>query len=226
MTRVYALKMTDFYTSEQRSLQDEFDSRALADRLEAFIVPGVLDDHQRRFVADRDFFFLSTVNASGEPTVSYKGGAAGFVTVVDPGTLAFPLYDGNGMFLSAGNVSETGKVGLLFIDFETPQRLRVQGHASIDRDDPLLASFPGAILVCRVAVTSAFVNCARYIHKHTRVQDSPYVPDERGEQPVPAWKRIDAMQDALGDADRARVEDAGGPITVQEYGSRLMAGES
>lgn len=220
--------MTDSssYTDEQRALQDQFGSRALADRLEDAIIATELDEHQQRFVTSRDFFFLSTVNAAGEPTVSYKGGGRGLVSVIDPSTLAFPFYDGNGMFLSAGNVSATGKVGLLFIDFETPQRLRVQGTATIAADDELLDVYPGALLVCRVAITSAFVNCARYIHKHTRVQDSPYVPDARGEQPVASWKRIDGMQDVISDADRAKVADAGGTITEREYGTRLLAGES
>lgn len=216
----------EFYSAEHRALQDDFDSRALADRLEMAIVRPELDEHQQRFVTSRDFFYLATVTAEGEPTVSYKGGEVGLVDVVDPSTLAFPIYDGNGMFLSAGNISQTGKVGLLFIDIETPQRLRVQGTASIDRDDPLLASHPGALLICRVAVTSAFVNCARYIHKHTRVQDSRYVPDERGEQPVASWKRIDGMQDVIGDDDRARVDEAGGTITEREYGAKLLAGET
>jgi uncharacterized protein YecE (DUF72 family) len=67
------------------------------------------------------------VDGSGQPTCSYRGGDPGFVKVVEPGTIAFPSYDGNGMFLSMGNIRATAKVGLLFIDFETPHRLRVQG---------------------------------------------------------------------------------------------------
>lgn len=215
-----------FYSPEQRRLQDQFESRPLADRLELAIVNDTLADHQQAFIAGRDFFFLSTVTNDGEPTVSYKGGPVGLVTVVDPQTLAFPFYDGNGMFLSAGNISATNKVGLLFIDLETPQRVRVQGAATIDPDDPLLTSYPGAVLICRVAITSAFINCGRYIHKHARVAPSPYVPDEQGNQPVASWKRIDDLQDVMTDADRARVEDAGGVITEREYGAKLMAGES
>lgn len=220
--------MTDanFYTAPQRSLQDQFDSRPLADRLELAIVQPELDDRHTSFISTRDFFYLATVNAHGEPTVSYKGGGVGVVTVVDSTTLAFPIYDGNGMFLSAGNMADTGKVGLLFMDFETPQRVRVQGDATVDADDELLASYPGALLICRVAVTSAFVNCARYIHKHTRVESSQYVPDENGEQPLPSWKRIDGIQDVLSDDVKARVADAGGIITDQDYGEKLMQGES
>jgi len=215
-----------FYTAPQRSLQDRFDSRPLADRLQLAIVEPELDDRHTSFITTRDFFYLATVDASGSPTVSYKGGGVGVVSVVDSTTLAFPIYDGNGMFLSAGNMEDTGKVGLLFMDFETPQRVRVQGDASIHADDELLANYPGALLMCRVEITSVFVNCARYIHKHTRVDSSPYVPDDNGDQPLPSWKRIDGIQDVLDPTTHARVEDAGGVITDQQYGERLMQGES
>ena len=220
--------MTDaeFYSAPQRSLQDQFASRPLADRLELAIVEPQLADHQSVFITSRDFFYLATVNSDGEPTVSYKGGGVGVVSVLDPTTLAFPIYDGNGMFLSAGNMADTGKVGLLFMDFETPQRVRVQGDASISSDDDLLANYPGALLICRIAITNVFVNCARYIHKHTRVEASPYVPDETGAQPLASWKRIDGIQSVLDPAVQAQVADAGGVITDQDYGEKLMKGES
>lgn len=216
----------EFYTEAQRAVQDEFESRPLADRLEAAIVATELSDHHAGFIATRDFFYLATVNADGEPTVSHKGGDVGTVKVIDPKTLAFPIYDGNGMFLSAGNVSDTGKVGLLFIDYETPQRVRVQGDASVHADDELLGEWPGAQLVVRVAVTRTFLNCARYIAKYKRVEASPYVPDENGDQPYPSWKRIDGLQDVLPPNDTGRAEAEGGVITEQEYGAALVQGQS
>lgn len=215
-----------FYSPEQRQLQDDYERRAMADRMvEAIVAPTIAEMHQA-FIESRDFFYLATVNASGEPTVSYKGGPVGVVKVVDEQTLAFPFYDGNGMFLSAGNVSATSQVGLLFMDFETPHRVRVQGTASLHADDPLLEAFPGALTICRVAVTAAFVNCARYVHKHARVESSPYVPGENGEQPLPSWKRIDGLQDVLPDDDRARVADEGGTIAEHEYAEKLITGTS
>ena len=62
---------------------------------------------------------------------------------LDERTLAFPSYDGNGMYLSLGNLLRNPQVGLLFIDFASPKRLRVNGIASIDEDDPLLAAYAG-----------------------------------------------------------------------------------
>jgi len=215
-----------FYTDAQRTIQDQFDSRPLADAIEDAIVATELDELHTGFISSRDFFFLSTVNGDGEPTVSYKGGGQGLVTVVDNRSLAFPAYDGNGMFLSVGNISETAKIGMLFIDFETPNRVRVQATATFHTDDELLNSYPGAIGIVRAAVDRVFLNCARYIHKHERVSTSPYVPDHQGEQPVPTWKRIDVLQDALHPDERAKTEEAGGVITEQDYGIALITGES
>ncbi|MEE2783394.1 MAG: pyridoxamine 5'-phosphate oxidase family protein [Pseudomonadota bacterium] len=216
----------DFYTDSQRKLQDAFESRSLADAVKTAIVTDELNDAHIPFIASRDFFFLSTVNEHGEPTVSYKGGAPGTVTVVDTKTLVFPAYDGNGMFLSFGNIVDTAKIGLLFIDFETPNRVRVQATATFHREDPLLGEYPGAIGIVRAHVDKVFQNCARYIHKHQRTAASPYVPDEQGEQPYATWKRIDILQDHLQPRDRGRAEQAGGTITEEDYINALMRGES
>jgi predicted pyridoxine 5'-phosphate oxidase superfamily flavin-nucleotide-binding protein len=131
--------MSSLYGETHRQLQDQFDSRTLADTLEAVIVQPILDDETIAFIQARPFFFLSTVNADGQPTVSHKGGAPGFVRVLDPTTIAFPSYDGNGMFLSMGNIAADARIGMLFIDFETPQRVRVHATATFRSDDPLLA---------------------------------------------------------------------------------------
>jgi predicted pyridoxine 5'-phosphate oxidase superfamily flavin-nucleotide-binding protein len=169
-------------------------------------------------------FFLATVDDRGQPTCSYKGGDPGFVRVLDPGTLAFPIYDGNGMFLSLGNLAATAKVGMLFIDFETPHRLRVQGVASVDRKDHLLEQFTGADAIVRVAVSQIFVNCSRYVHRYQRVAGSRYVPRAGCDVPFAEWKRIDLVQEALPPRDAGRTDQAGGTITVEEYEAKRAAG--
>jgi len=213
------------YSESQRKLQDEFDSRNLAEALEHGIVNQNLDERQMAFVASRDFFFLATVTSSGEPTVSYKGGGVGLVTVLDPCTLAFPAYDGNGMMLSWGNIEDTAKIAMLFIDFETPNRLRVQATATLHREDELLVKYPGAFVIVRASIDSCFVNCARYIHRHERVADSKYVPADDGSQPFATWKRIDVMQPVLSPEDQAAAQETG-VISEAEYGAKLLAGES
>jgi uncharacterized protein len=217
--------MSVIYGPDHRSLQDEHDSRRLADLWRTMLIHGELAPEEQAFVAACDFFFLATVDAEGKPTVSYKGGAPGFVRLLDAKTLAFPGYDGNGMFLSAGNIAENRSVGLLFIDFTTPRRLRVQGEAELVRSGPLVESFPGAAYAVTVAVTDAFVNCGRYIHKMARVEPSRYVPDAAGEQPLADWKRIDAVQPHLPERDRRPAAQAGA-LSMEEYGAKAAAGDA
>ena len=212
------------YTDSQRDLQDKFETRALADTLDHSIVQSELDDAACAFIEERVFFFLTTVSSEGEPTVSHKGGPKGTVKVLDPQTLVFPAYDGNGMFLSLGNIADTGKIGLLFMDFETPHRVRVQASATIVQDQSLLAAFPGAIAVVKAHIDRTFVNCARYIHKYKRVESSRHVPDDAGEQPLASWKRIKGMGPLLSSEDQARAE--GQEISAQDYADLLARGDS
>ncbi len=218
--------MSKFYGAEHRKLQDEFETRGLADLMENGVMHAEFVPNEIEFIHSRDMFFLSTVDPAGRPTVSYKGGAPGFVRVVGASSLIFPWFDGNGMFYSAGNLSETSKVGLLFIDFAKPNRLRVQGEARIERDASLLASYPGALFVVVVQSESIWVNCPRYVHRYEKVADSKYLPDAQGQAPLPGWKRIGVVQDALAPGDRERVVSAGGVIDQAAYGDLLAKGDA
>ncbi|MBI3805380.1 MAG: pyridoxamine 5'-phosphate oxidase family protein [Nitrospirae bacterium] len=196
--------MSDIYREGHRKLQDQFDTRRLADRLDETIVRDGFDEEDVEFIRSLDMFFLATVDDRGNPTCSYKAGAPGFVRVVDSRTLAFPNYDGNGMYLSMGNIQATGRVGMLFIDFENQSRMRVQGEATIDPNDPLLSDYPEAQFIVRVHAREVFPNCPRYIHQMTRVKRSDFVPKTGCETPVPAWKTREWVGDALPAEDPAR----------------------
>ncbi len=199
--------MSDVYHSGSRALQDRFDTRRLADRLqERFMADAVIGPSDREFIERMDMFFLATADADGRPQCSYKGGAPGFVRVLDERTIAFPNYDGNGMYLSAGNLSVNPYVGLLFIDFvsERPSRLRLNGHASVDEADELLGLYPEAQFIVRVRTTQVFPNCPRYIHRMRLVERSRFVPAADHETPVPDWKRTDWACDVLPAGDPAR----------------------
>jgi uncharacterized protein len=121
--------VSDIYHKGNREFQDQFDSRKLADRVNDIIVHDHITDEERTFIESRDMFFISTDDDQGRPTVSYKGGEPGFIRVIDEKTIAFPGYDGNGMFLTVGNIAANHEVGLLLIDFENPQRLRLHETA-------------------------------------------------------------------------------------------------
>jgi predicted pyridoxine 5'-phosphate oxidase superfamily flavin-nucleotide-binding protein len=217
--------MSEMYSDQHRAVQQRFDTSRLADRLEGLAQAKIPDD-SKAFIESRDMFFLTSVDHRGYPTCSYKGGARGFVRVLDPETIVFPSYNGNGMFLSMGNIMTSHKVGMLFIDFETPNRLRLHGLATIEQNDPMLAEFVGAELLVRVKVTETFVNCPRYIHKYQRLQTSKYAPQAGcAAPPAPQWKRIDAIQDALPERDKDVATELGGVISFQEYGAKVSKSE-
>jgi uncharacterized protein len=195
-----------FYHDGSRRLQDRFDTRRLADRLEERKVTDRIDARDRAFIESMDMLFLATADEQGRPSCSYKGGDPGFVRVLDERTIAFPCYDGNGMFLSAGNVLVNPAVGLLFISFEHRTRLRLNGTASIDPDDELRAAYPGAQFVIRVRASEVFPNCPRYIHRYALVERSPFVPHAGAEPPVPEWKRRAWARDVLPEGDPASTE--------------------
>jgi predicted pyridoxine 5'-phosphate oxidase superfamily flavin-nucleotide-binding protein len=198
--------MSGIYHEGSRELQDRFDTRRLADRLEQVKVHDSFTPADREFIAALDMFFIATADESGQPTCSYKGGDPGFVRVLDDRTLAFPNYDGNGMYLSLGNVRVNPSVGLLFIDFERQRRMRVDGTASVRMDDELIAEYPEAQFIVRVHAERIYPNCPRYIHHYALVERSRFVPHARQTTPIPPWKQTEWAADVLPANDPARTD--------------------
>ena len=190
------------YHQGMRQLQEVRDTRRIADRLNQVTVHQLFSDEDKAFIERCSMFFIATADADGRPDCSYKGGEPGFARVIDERTLAFPDYDGNGMYRSLGNVLVNPEVGLLFIDFENPRRIRVNGTARIDREDPLLAEFEGAVFIVRVTARRIFPNCPRYIHRMQLVEHSVYAPRAGHSPPQPAWKTFTEFRDALPARDR------------------------
>jgi predicted pyridoxine 5'-phosphate oxidase superfamily flavin-nucleotide-binding protein len=191
--------MTDssMYHEGNRRLQDQFESRRIADRLETFTRTQFTDD-DRTFIEGAPYFFLATADADGRPDCSFKGGMPGFVSVTGPSELAFPDYDGNGMFKSLGNILVNVEVGMLFIAMHgRPQRLRVNGTATVSREDPLLARTVGAQLTVRVAARVIFPNCPRYIPDMQLIDPSVYAPRAGYDPPEPAWKDFADFRDCI-----------------------------
>jgi predicted pyridoxine 5'-phosphate oxidase superfamily flavin-nucleotide-binding protein len=184
------------YHDGNRRLQDEFDSRRIADRLEEKLTRTAFTADDKAFIESTPYFFIATADADGRPDCSFKGGMPGFVRVTGPDELAFPDYDGNGMFKSVGNLAVNPDVGLLFIALhDKPKRLRVNGTAIVRRDDPLLATTVGAQLIVRVTARAIFPNCPRYIPMMTLTEPSVYAPRPGCEPVEPAWKGFDAFKD-------------------------------
>jgi predicted pyridoxine 5'-phosphate oxidase superfamily flavin-nucleotide-binding protein len=197
-----------FYNEGNRRLQDRFDTRRLADRIDERIVRRTIDEEDRAFIESCDMVFLATADAEGKPQCSYKGGDPGFVRVLDERTIAFPSYDGNGTYLTGGNLLVNPQIGLLFIDFEQRRRVRLNGIASVADDDPLLDDYPEAQLIVRVQALEVFPNCPRYIHHYRLVERSRFVPRTECRTPVPAWKTREWARDVLRQGDPAHEADA------------------
>jgi predicted pyridoxine 5'-phosphate oxidase superfamily flavin-nucleotide-binding protein len=192
--------MTDsmMYHDGNRRLQDAFESRRIADRLEEKLTRTAFSESDKATIEGASYFFLATADAEGRPDCSFKGGIPGFVRVTGASELAFPDYDGNGMFKSLGNIAVNPNVGLLFIAMHgKPGRLRVNGMATVSRDDPLMGATVGAQMIVRVAARAIFPNCPRYIPSMQLVEPSIYTP-RAGVEPVePAWKSFDSFKDCV-----------------------------
>jgi predicted pyridoxine 5'-phosphate oxidase superfamily flavin-nucleotide-binding protein len=161
--------------------------------------------NDRRLVETAPFFWLATADDDGWPDVSYKGGRPGFARVLDDDrTLAFPSYDGNGMYRSMGNIAANSRVGLLFVDFEHSKRLRVKGTAKLHRDEAMLAGWPGAELVVTVAAVKVFFNCPRYVHRMTVEEISVFAPGDDHVPPAPDWKQRPEFKPYLPGASAER----------------------
>lgn len=195
------------YHDGSRRLQDEFQSRAIADRLEQVTTRTAFAPSDIAFIERAIFFFLATADAEGRPDLNHKGGPPGFVRVTGPSELAFPDYDGNGMFKNLGNITVNPNVSLLFIDFERPRRLRVNGTAIVSRGDPLIETTVGAQLIIRVTARAIFPNCPRYIPRMRLVEPSIYTP-KRDETPVePDWKSFPEFANAVHPRQKARTSE-------------------
>lgn len=192
------------YTTNHRQLQWHFDATRLADRIEERLVHAKLSAEDRAFIERCDMFFLASSDAQGRVTCSYKGGEPGFVRIEGTKELVFPCYDGNGMYLSSGNILDHPQIGLLFIDFTTGQRLRVNGTAEIEPVESVFPRYPEAQFIVRVAVRDVFPNCSRYVHRLQPVARSEFLPRPGATAPVPDWKRAEWARDVLPAGDPAR----------------------
>ena len=217
--------MSRLYGKGQRTFQDRFGTQKLADRIENIAVRDKFDDESSAFIESRDFFFLSTIDENNRPTVSYKGGDIGLVKILNEKTAIFPSYNGNGMFLSMGNILNNAEIGLLFMCFEKPHRIRVQCKAELLDDEKFKNFFPGSELVVKCTLHELWQNCPRYIHRYKRITQSRYTPDADGKSPLAEWKRVDLLEDVLPQNDKDKVRDVG-KIGINDWLEKVKSGAS
>jgi uncharacterized protein len=124
------------FTPAIKALQERYGSRRQYARMEQ---PGSIDrlgPDETAFLADRDSFYMASVGATGWPYVQYRGGAQGFLKVIDDRTLAFADFRGNKQYISVGNFSTDNRVALIMIDYPMQARLKILGKVEILEGEP------------------------------------------------------------------------------------------
>ncbi|MEO7166949.1 MAG: pyridoxamine 5'-phosphate oxidase family protein [Chthoniobacterales bacterium] len=131
-----------------------------------------LGDDESAFIAARDSFYLATVSENGWPYLQHRGGAPGFLRVINPTQLAFADYKGNRQLLTTGNLAANDRVTLFLMDYPNRTRLKIIGHARVEdaREHPELMATLADPAIARLVERFIFVdvvsfdwNCQQYI---------------------------------------------------------------
>ena len=160
MATLFEAPTQTIFTATHLAMQRRLGTTEIAQRVAEAIVHETLTDEDESLIVGCDRAFISSIDASGWPTVSFKGGKPGFMRVID-GCIVIPMYRGNGMALTLGNLDADGRIGLLFIDVAHSRRLRVQGRAMVDVRDIADRSDVDAAITIRP--THVFANCGRRV---------------------------------------------------------------
>lgn len=162
----------------------------------------VLGVEEKEFIAQRDSFYMATVNENGWPYIQHRGGKAGFIHLIEPNVIAFADYRGNRQMLTTGNLAVTDRVSLFLMDYPNRARLKIMGHARVDdaREHPKwvekLAEPEVRYLVeriFRIEVVAYDWNCQQYISPR-------FTETEIREMVSPLHLRIAELETALARA--------------------------
>jgi PPOX class probable FMN-dependent enzyme len=172
---------------------------------------AAFDVHCRAFIAHSPFVLVGTTDAEGRCDVSPRGGAPGFVSVLDDTRLAIPDASGNNRLDTVRNIVQSGRVGLLFLIPGMKETLRINGRACISRDPVLLEQHvtqgKTPKVVIGVELDEAFLHCAKAFIRST-LWDSSTWPDRSGlARPAQIWKDHMEMADPLEEFEAWLAED-------------------
>ncbi len=162
------------FTDTVKAAQEDYGSRARIERFTANARPNdELSDREAGFIAERDTFYMATVNEDGWPYVQHRGGPPGFLRVLGPKKLAYADFRGNTQLVSVGNVATNDRVSLILMDYPNQRRLKILGHMRFDdanaapSEDLAAVQLPGyRAQVERIAyidVAAFDWNCPQYI---------------------------------------------------------------
>lgn len=197
MSRRYA---SIAFTDHVREVQDSYGSGAFYAKHVArgsdAEAGDALTDDAREFLAARDSFYVASVSETGWPYVQHRGGAQGFVRVIDDHTIGWADFGGNLQYVSTGNVATNDRVSIIAVDYPHRSRLKIYGRASFVRaeDDPELVrrlTVPGHDGVVERAVVVAVEaydwNCPQHITPR-------FTLDELSDRIAPLRDRLDELE--------------------------------
>lgn len=134
------------FTDGVKAAQEAYGSRARMDRFAGISGPNdVLTDREAVFIAERDTFYIATVNEDGWPYVQHRGGPPGFLRVIRPTSLAYADFRGNTQLVSVGNVSSNDRVSLILMDYPNRRRLKILGHMRVENAQAVAAEDLSAV---------------------------------------------------------------------------------
>ncbi|NQV25845.1 MAG: pyridoxamine 5'-phosphate oxidase family protein [Rhodopirellula sp.] len=161
------------FTPAVKVIQKQKGSRAAYSRVEqgrewsTTVTPEL-----REYLSSLDMFYLGTANASGQPYIQYRGGAPGFLKVMDERTLGFADFSGNRQYITLGNLSENPRAFIFLMDYVNGRRIKLWGTARVVENDPDLndrlldCEYGGNVERAIVFSIEAWdANCPQHIHK-------------------------------------------------------------
>ena len=159
----------------------------------------VLGPREATFIAERDSFYMATVSETGWPYIQHRGGAPGFVRVLDQKTIGFADFRGNRQYVSVGNLETNDRVSMILMDYPNRARLKILGRArlvGLDEQDLLtrlsLPDYRAVVERGFVITIEAFDwNCPQHITPR-------FTPAEIEKAVAPLHKRIAELEQMLG----------------------------
>ena len=120
------------FTDSVRKEQEKFGSRPAYERMEKKTsFRNKIGFQEELFIAARDSFYMSSVGKDGWPYVQFRGGPPGFLKILGENLLAYADFKGNGQYISSGNLKDSDKVMLFFMDYPNKKRLKVWARAEV-----------------------------------------------------------------------------------------------
>ena len=194
------------FTPTVKALQERYGSRGQYLRAEGpKSSPARLGPPESGFIAERDSFYMATLGSNGWPYVQHRGGAKGFLKVIDDKTLAFADFRGNKQYISTGNLMTDNRVAIIMVDYPRQFRLKILGRVEIFEGeaakdwigkvrDPGYKAFVERVYVIRMEAFDW--NCQQHIVPR-------YTEEEIREAVAPAERR---MQELEQENERLREE--------------------